>query len=363
LNNDNRSIAFIVAPHDRDGGGMGRVKDNIILSPPSGWNGLIMRELITRSTGGRIHSVRLMAQACIEILRARMNGTLAFVHVNMGDRGSAVRKGFITVFSRVIGAPVFLHLHAVTMEEDIKRAPRILQPILILPFRVATCVIVLGERWRRWIRDDLRLSDVPVETLTNGVPVDLVDGRDHDSQRARPFTILFLGNLIERKGISDLIAALSNVSDAIAPWQATFAGHGDVERYRQMADDAGIGRQSHFTGWVDTATARQLVAGADLLVLPSYHEGLPLVILEALGLGTPVIATPVGVISETLTDGDDIILVTPGDRTALASAIVTLARDPGLRQSLSDRGLVTFRKQFSIDAFRTNLLAIWQRYR
>ncbi len=340
---------------------MGRVKDYIVQAPSETWHGLRPVPLITRDHRGKYWSLLLVIKAFGTILRARLNGSLALVHVNLGDRGSALRKGAIVLFCKMLSVPVFLHFHAVTFERDLVRLPVLLQKLALLPFRVATCDIVLGEKWRRWMQDDIHVRHVPIEVLVNGVPIEQPASRHHANADG-PLNILFLGNLIERKGVSNLIAALAMVPQTGLGWRARFAGNGDVAHYTAVAEQAGIVDKLGFSGWVGQETARALVSSADLMVLPSYDEGLPLVILEALGLGTPVIATPVGAIPEVLTDGKDVIFCAPGDAAGLAAAIERLLVDPALRQSLCDNGMQTFREEFSVEAFRTNLLKIWERY-
>lgn len=353
-----QKLIFIVAPDGGAGGGMGRVKDYIVQSPPG--NARLV-PLITRDGRGAAASLRLLAAALAHICSARVRGEVALVHVNFGDKGSAVRKAVVVLMSCLIGVPTILHLHAVQLERQYDKAPAWLRWLIRLPFRAATCNIVLGERWRTWLVEHLDVSSDRVEVLWNGVPVAPEMERIHRNGD-RPVSLLFLGNLIARKGVTDLLHALAAVPTDGRGWQARFAGGGDVEACRDLAASLGISDRVEFVGWVDQEGARQLVRDADMLALPSYEEGLPLVILEALGSGTAVICTPVGSIPEVLEDGRTALFVAPGDQAALARAIARLAADAGLRQHLCDEGIAQFRRVFSIEAFRTALFDIWRRH-
>jgi glycosyltransferase involved in cell wall biosynthesis len=360
MNKQARTVALIVAPDGPSGGGMGRVKDYIVESPHEMWDGLVPTALVTRGDGGKLSSLKLLSGALSTIRRRWRDDSLALVHVNMGDRGSALRKGLIVLRARALGVPVFLHLHAVELEHQVAKRPW-LGRLLALPFRRATAVIVLGERYRKWVVETLGVDSDRVEILWNGVPVDVPASRRHE-QGSEPRVILFLGTLGERKGAHDLIAALGRMSPAAGEWRIHFAGPGDLDRFRAEAAAAGIADRVEFLGWLGQAEAREALAAADMMVLPSYDEGLPLVILEALGLGTPVICTPVGVIPEVLTDGTNALFCKPGNREGLAQAIERLLGDAALRQRLCDNGLARYRELFSIEAFRGNLLAIWRRH-
>lgn len=338
---------------------MGRVKDYILQAPPTYWRGLTPLPLITRDAGGRWHSWYLLLLAIRKIRHAWRDGSLALVHVNMGDRMSLLRKGIIVCVCQRLGVPVFLHLHAVELD----KLPRWALWALAAVFRRATAVIVLGEAYRVWIEQRLGITRTPIRNLWNGVPIAAGNARCRaQAPPEPPLRIVFLGTLGERKGVADLITALAQLPHGAPQWRAILAGPGDALMYQAQAAAAGIGDKVEFPGWLDQHEAQSLLADGDMMVLPSYDEGLPLVVLEALGLGVPVITTPVGVVPEALTHGRDVILVKPGDIGALAQNIGHLLKDPRSRRDMSQNGLEKFRSTFSIDSFSNNLANIWHEF-
>lgn len=353
-----RKIVFVVAPHGVAGGGMGRVRDYIVESPAEWWGDLQPVPLTSRDVGGKLHSLMLVLHCCGAIWRSHRRGELALVHLNMGDRGSAFRKSVLLLFCKMIGVPAIVHLHAV----ELPKLGRQWRWMLAKALSQATAIIVLGRIFERLVRQTLGVTRPPVEILCNGVPIEPVASRRHDVVPGRPITIQFLGTLDERKGTSDLIAALAGLGQGGQGWRAVFAGGGDIETYRAKAEAAGIGQHVDFPGWVGQDDARRLLREADMLVLPSYDEGLPLVILEAIGLGTPVIATAVGATPEFLTD-NEIKLCRPGDVCGLQDAIADLIDHPLLRQRLCDNGLKLFDELFSLRMFCQNLLDNWNAHR
>lgn len=332
---------------------MGRVKDYIIEAAPSAWPDLRTLHLVTRDESTKFQSLFLLLKALGTIFRHRRE--ILLVHVNIGDKGSAARKSVVTLFSRLLRLPTVLHLHAVELEQ----MPGPALALLGFVFRSATAVVVLGERYRRWVIDRLGVKPERAKILWNGVPVATPPHRLH-ANGTKPLDILFLGSLGQRKGTHDLLAALAQLPADVPDWRMTFAGPGDIAMFEAKAADLGIADRCRFTGWLDQAGSREVTAASDIMVLPSYHEGLPLVILEALGLGTPVVTTPVGVIPEVLTDGQDVLFCQPGDVSALAGRIAALLRDPALRQSLSDNGLALYHRRFSLQSFSASLSDIWQ---
>lgn len=355
-----RRIAYVVAPSGQAGGGMGRVKDYILSFDKDGISPVEFQPLVTRNNRGFVASLWLTGLAVVRIWKAQLSGALALVHINLGDKASALRKGMITLLARAAGVTVVVHLHAVELKVGWHNSGRLMRWAIGIPFRLASTNIVLGDIWRDWLVDDLGVKPDRVDVLANGVPTPPYRRRDHLADRTA-IHLLFLGNLLERKGVTDLIEALAELPTDLPRWHISFAGGGDLSRYRDAVRVAGINDRVEFLGWVDQNGAQKLLGSADIMVLPSYHEGLPLVILESLGAGTPVIATSVGAIPQFIRAGRDALIVPPGDRTQLALALARFIGDASLRQAICDAGRQTYERIFSLEAFRANLFTIYHR--
>ena len=193
------------------------------------------------------------------------------------------------------------------------------------------------------------------------MPQPSVDRRDALAPGAK-LQLLFLGNLSERKGVSDLISAISKSQVAkLDNFEAIFAGKGDIEGYTAKAKEQGVDKVISFVGWADQKKAATLMANADVLVLPSYDEGLPLVILEALANSAAVICTPVGEIPNELQDGRDAVFVQPGDINGLANAIDSILGNPALRKKLEQGGRALYERKYSLDMFADSIALVHQR--
>lgn len=341
---------------------MGRVKDYILAARLAEDSDLRFVSLVTRDQRGAAFSMLLILRAIVRVWREALFRRVGLVHVNFGDNGSALRKSLVIAAASIVGVPVLLHLHAVELERQYKNGNWLLRRLMAVPFQMSMSIAVLGMRWKRWLVDDLGISAEKIDVLWNGVPVE-VDGPFLVPNEGGGAQVLFLGNLMERKGVTDLFAAMASLPEP-RKWRLLMAGGGDIERYRETARGLQIDSQVEFLGWLDQQAARRAVMGADMLVLPSYEEGLPLVILESLGLGTPVVCTPVGSIPEVLIDGETALFAQPGDRIGLASAIRRLLGDQALREALSANGRALYARLFSIEAFHANLASIYRvRYR
>jgi glycosyltransferase involved in cell wall biosynthesis len=105
----------------------------------------------------------------------------------------------------------------------------------------------------------------------------------------------------------------------------------------------------YLPGWQTAEQVHDLLDAADILFLPSHHEGLPMAILEAMASGVAVVASPVGAIPDAIVDGESGLLVPCGDVDALSKAILRLLRDPALRQRLASNARARFERLFTID--------------
>ncbi len=353
-----RRTVFVVAPAGQAGGGMGRIQADLV-SLETDRSGRLRFEAVDSRGGGRLLlSPFHLAWAMLRIVTGAARGRLALVHLNVAERGSVVRKGVLLLTAKLLGVPVLLHLHAAQMFAFYGKLPSPLRGLVGLMFRSADHCVVLGELWRRWAIEELAIPADRVTVVDNGVRC--APEPRMPAPAGAPFRLLFLGNLQERKGLADLMRALARPEARDADLVLTVAGGGPVETYQQLAASLGLGERVRFMGWVDQATARRLLAHSDALVLPSYDEGLPLVILEAMATGVPVVCSPVGAIPEVLEDRRTALFAAPGDQAGIAAAVLDLMRDEALQGRLAAEALALYLRRFTMEAFADRISALYE---
>ncbi len=351
---------YIACPWTPVGGGMFKVADYLIQSqPPAGPAGAQLRPLDTRGGAHAAFSLWVLLTALAKLARGRLDGRLAGVHVNMGERLSLVRKSAIVVTCRLLGIPVVLHLHA-QMRPYYRRLPAALQRLTRWVFSLPASVVVIGGAARRFVTRELGVPADRVEIVINGVPEPVEPRREPRSGRKQ--RVLFVGRLCEAKGVSDLLAALAEPGFDRERLEVVLAGGGDVAAYRAQARALGIDDFVRFEGWCEQAQIARLMAATDVLVLPSHDEVLPLVILEALAHGIAVVCTPVGEIPAVLADGVNAYFVMPGNAAALAAGLQEVLGRPELLETLGRNGHALYRQQFSLQRFCANIARIHQRH-
>ena len=352
---------YIACPWTPKGGGMYKVADYLIQAQDCGAvNSAILRPLDTRGGSNALYSFWILATALVKLIRGRFSGQLAGVHVNMAERLSLFRKSAVVVFCKALGIPVVLHLHAAQLPAFYRKLPSPLKNLTRWVFSLPATCIVLGGEAHRFVTEELLVPENRVEVIINGVPEPIHLRRKPDNSRV--MRVLFLGNLSERKGVSDLLQALALPGFDISRLEVTLAGGGNITAYKASSLELGISEFVRFTGWSNQHQVSKLMSQTDVLVLPSYDEGLPLVILEALANRVAVVCTPVGEIPSVLTNGINACFVQPGDAQGIASALQSVLNDPEFMLVLEENGRRLYEEKFSVNRFFDSVARIHQRH-
>lgn len=353
---------YIACPWTPKGGGMFKVADYLIQAQaaPASETSAELRALDTRGGGSAGYSFWVLANALVKLVRGRLTGQLAGVHVNVAERLSLFRKSAVVIVCRTLGVPVVLHLHAAQLHHFYRTLPRLLQMLTRWVFSLPASCLVLGTAARQFVVDELRVPASRVEIVINGVPEPLQARRKVVAGATQH--VLFLGNLSERKGVSDLLQALALPGFDSTRLLVSLAGGGDVEAYQAKAKALAIDGFVRFEGWSDQQKVARLMARSDVLVLPSYDEGLPLVILEALANGVAVVCSPVGEIATVLTDGVNACFVRPGDIVGLAAGLQRVLQQPELMGTLERNGRNLYAQHFSLTHFFASVAQVHRRH-
>jgi glycosyltransferase involved in cell wall biosynthesis len=201
--------------------------------------------------------------------------------------------------------------------------------------------VSVGVESARLVEAEVGLPRGSVGTIYNGVP----DVEHQSRPRVADGVVLgSIGRLDEQKNYGALIDTLPELPDATA----VIVGEGPArEELEAQASRLGVAERLHLVGWSDEA--RAYLTTFDVFVLPSIYEGFPLVIIEAMLAGLPVVATDVGSVSEAVEDGATGLVLPPGDVPALVAGIARLVEDQELRARFGDAGRQRATRLFTAD--------------
>ena len=264
--------------------------------------------------------------------------------------------------ARLLGIPVVVHHHGAEFLNVMDKAGALARWWSGSLVRAADCNIVLGRPWRDYLIERMGVPSDRVVLLYNAVAdrFGAEEAASRAADGAAGVRVLMLANLSERKGVSQLLEAIAAIHSEGRPIDAALVGGGEVERFRGEAAGLGIGAICDLPGWVGAGEIPARLRAADVLVLPSFNEGLPMAIIEAMSAGVPVIATAVGSIPEVLTSGENCLLVEPGNAGAVRAAILRICDDAETYRRLSTAARTVYEDRFLISRYVTQLLAIYR---
>jgi glycosyltransferase involved in cell wall biosynthesis len=256
------------------------------------------------------------------------------------------------------------HLHGGSIRDYYRKHPRPVQYLIGWVLSRADVVIALSGQWQRFLLDEVR-SDLRVLVMPNTVDILFAEAEEQDDYVSRQSgnVVLFVGHLSQAKGVFDILRAaplvLASRKDAVFLFAGSAHDARILKEMQRYAAEAGLGNAVQFLGEVNGQAKLNLFRRATLFILPSYVEGLPYALLEAL----PVITTPVGAIPEIIEDGHHGFLVQPGDYLALARRIIQLLENRSERQAMGLVNRMLIRDHFLPNVAMAQLVAIYDQLR
>jgi glycosyltransferase involved in cell wall biosynthesis len=241
----------------------------------------------------------------------------------------------------------------------VKGALRPLQGLVRWAARRSDRVVAISSYTAAELRE---LADVPIEVIpyTTALP----EPPSLPGSVGGPPTVLFVGRLVERKGVPYLIEAMSQLRDRAM--RLVIVGEGpERPKLEAAAQRLGLADRVLFRGKLSAAELQAAYAQASAFVLPSVFdargdtEGLGVVALEAMNHGTPVVASRIGGIPDVVEDGVSGLLVPPADSAALAAALRRVLDEPGLARSLGEAGRRRLHEHFSWEAITARWEAVY----
>ena len=187
-----------------------------------------------------------------------------------------------------------------------------------------------------------------------------VAGNVENCYNTEAVNILFVGRLGRRKGIFDLLEVVEKIDYMLdRKIVLDICGDGEVEKVRRKIEEKRLGHRVVHLGWCSRKELEEHYSNAMLYVLPSYYEGLPMSVLEAMSHGVPCVASRVAAIPEVIQEGHNGLLVEPGNIEGIRKAVECLVNDPKLRKRLGEKGYESIQKKFLLDDGMNKLQKIY----
>lgn len=246
-----------------------------------------------------------------------------------------VEKGLMALFAALRGVRVVLSPRSGYLLDQIENS-RLMRWWVTLVFKNCDTVMCQGVAWKSYFAEVTGVRDNKFVVVKNWLNTSIYlpsTSRCDQSPRVR---VLFLGWLEKNKGIFDLLHAVKASQDLQRACLFTICGQGsEYEKVKEFLNDNKLDHCFDLRGWIIGQEKIAALVQSDILVLPSYREGLPNSLLEAMAAECAIIATNVGAIPDVIQADNNGILINPGDSKGLTDELVRLANDPSERRRLA----------------------------
>ncbi|WP_338844572.1 glycosyltransferase family 4 protein [Massilia sp. W12] len=285
--------------------------------------------LETHRDGSKWRKISYFARAWLGFMWQLLTFRVALAHVHLSSGPSFWRKLFFMLPAIWLRVPLVVHLHGGRFAEFYDKDCGARGKALIrYVYDHAAAVIVLSNTWLGWAKT---ITNNPrIYALYN--PVQVPPQVPFASRK--PQQILFLGRVGPPKGSVELMRACAELAKEFPQLELVMGGDGDHDAARALAAELGIADRLKLPGWIVGADKQKLLDQAAIFALPSYFEGLPMSVLEAMASGLPIVASTVGGIPEAVTDQQQGFLVPPRQVAPLQQALHRLLADAKLREQM-----------------------------
>lgn len=312
--------------------------------------------LPTHCDGGPLKKFGLAFKSLVRYIGLLFSGQVRMVHVHSSSYASFWRKSFFMALAFLADKPVIFHLHGAEFDMFLsQKCGTLARRFVICTLEKASCITVLSSQWQSWMSGIVRNPNI-VRIFNPIIRTNKVLSASHNSSK-----VLFLGRLGQRKGIFDLLEAVARLGPDFPELELLCGGDGDADAVSRRTEALGIQDRVRLLGWVRGPEKEALLASAGIFVLPSYHEGLPMSILEAMAAGLPVVSTRVGGIPDAITSGKEGFLIEAGDVDALEAALRRLLANPDLAQAMGAEGLGKVAAEFDADKVIPQIEALYRK--
>lgn len=266
------------------------------------------------------------------------------VHVHSSFGPSFYRKIPFIYLGRWAGIPVVNHIHGAEFEVFYEQASTKKKKRIEKVYGKCTRLVVLSEEWK-----DTIARIVPAEKIDVVENYCKIPDIPYDTGR-KPEQILFLGELGERKGCYDIPSIFEQIKQRCPQAHLIMAGEGQIQQLKEAFAQKNLSDEVEFPGWIRGEAKEKLLRESAVFLFPTYHEGMPMAVLEAMGYGMGIVTTQVGGIPKLIFPGKTGYLEEPGAVQKIAQDVISLLQEEELCRKLGQQARKLAEEKYSLEA-------------
>lgn len=272
------------------------------------------------------------------------------IHIHSSFGPSFYRKLPFIYMASWAGKPIINHIHGADYATFYEHAAAWKKRLIRRVYNKCDILIALSQEWKKQLAQIVSSEKIAVVENYSVLREDALEER---CARKCNNTVLFLGELGARKGGYDIPDVIDKVAKHLPDVRFILAGAGDPQdekKIRQSIRKRHLEKNTEFPGWVRGSEKERFLRQADVFFLPSYNEGMPMSILDAMGYGLPIVSTRVGGIGKCVYEGENGFLLEPGNKQGFADAILAILTDPKRRKEMSEVSYRIAKENYSLES-------------
>ena len=332
----------------------------------SGYYGSILEEkyqmiyVESYKDGGKFTKLIKGIQGYLKFAKVLMFEHPDMVHIHSSFGPSFYRKLPFIYMASIAKVPIINHIHGADFDEFYFNATEKKQKLISRVYNKCNKLIALSAEWKE--RLSLIVPSEKIEIIENYSVLN-TGAFEERKQRNSNHTVLFLGELGRRKGCYDIPAVIKKVVKEIPDAHFVLCGTGSEEdetAINEMIVDLGITKNVEFPGWVRSEKKDQTLKRADVFFLPSYNEGMPMSILDAMGYGLPIVSTNVGGIPKIVHNDENGYCCKAGDIDSMAAILTYILADNNLQLKMGQNSINIIKESYSLDHHIELLISVYE---
>lgn len=290
-----------------------------------------------------------------DFLKILISNRPELVHIHSSFGPSFYRKIPFILIAEKYNIPVINHIHGADFDEFYRGASRSKKELIKFIYNKCSKLIALSPEWEECLKLIVPQDRIIViENYSTLYEEETILRQERQSNN----TVLFLGELGKRKGCYDIPSVLEKVVRKVPNVLFVLGGSGnpnDELAIKSLFSDKMLDSHVCFPGWVRGQEKEKMLRDADIFFLPSYNEGMPMSILDAMGYGLPVVSTNVGGIPKIVKNGINGYCCEPGDVESFSKAISSMLLDCELLKLCGSESFNIVRENYSLENHLQNL--------
>lgn len=274
------------------------------------------------------------------------------VHIHVASDSSYYRKSFFIKTAKRVGKRIIIHQHGgdfinFYQEQSFRQRQSIRRT-----FSMADAFLVLSSAWKDFFAGVIDEDKIIV--FPNAVPNSGFAGKRYGQHR-----VLLLGRLCAEKGIGELLSVMPDIKEAFPACRLYLAGVWEDNKLKKQAEN--LKECVTYLGWITGEEKQKYLEECDIFVLPSYFEGQPVSVLEAMSYACVAVVSNVGGIPSMITDGETGILVEPKDAESLRKGLEKVLSDSEMSERMGNAAREKVNREFSMKANIDKLLQLYMK--